>query len=161
MNIENLFEIQRTIDNNIIFDPSLSKYKVVARQNLELHIKMSDLANETKCYKYWIGDDPILNNDAIFDKYIICLQDILSLGLNNGYYDINDIEIELEESEYCLSDQFLNLYVDINDQVISPSKDHFLTLLEDFLNLSITLGFSIEKIIEHYKSLINSNTVTL
>ncbi|MDD6795413.1 MAG: dUTP diphosphatase [Clostridiaceae bacterium] len=151
MNITDLFELQKKVNNNINIDPSLTAYKVVARKNLELHVKMSDLANETQCYKYWIDDEPILDHDAIFDKYITCLNQIISLGLNNNYSDIG--EIIVEESEYCLSDQFLNLYIDINDQIISPSKDHYSTLVEDFLTLAISLGFSDEMILDGFKNI--------
>ncbi|NRV84845.1 dimeric dUTPase (all-alpha-NTP-PPase superfamily) [Clostridium beijerinckii] len=45
-------------------------------------------------------------------------------------------------NDYCLSDQFLNLYIDINDLIAFPSIDHYLTLFEDLLSLGLTLGFS-------------------
>ncbi|PRR82186.1 dUTP diphosphatase [Clostridium vincentii] len=140
MNITNLFKIQREISNELAVDSNLSDYKILARKNLELTIKISDLARATNCYKYWISDDPILDNNKIFEKYISCFIQIISLGLNNNYTDIE--EVNVEPSEYCLSDEFINLFIDINDLIISPSKDHFITLLEDFLSLSINLDFS-------------------
>ena len=144
MHIANLFEIETKSTNNLIIDSSLSEYKILARKHVQLHIAISDLANETKCYQYWIDDKKTLNDDAILDKYIYCLKQIISLGLYNSYNDVESIDIE--PSEYCLSDQFLNLYIDVNDLVISTSKDHFITLAEDFLSLGISLGFT-EKLI--------------
>ena len=41
---------------------------------------------------------------------------------------------------------FLNLFIDINDLIISPSTDHFNTLLEDVLSLGVTLGYDEEQI---------------
>ena len=79
--------------------------------------------------------------DTIFIKYIACLKKILSLSFDHN--DNNTVEeVMMQPSEYCLSDQFLNLYIDINDLFVSPSKDHFLTLMEDFLSLGISLGYS-------------------
>nr|WP_321835564.1 dUTP diphosphatase [Clostridium butyricum] len=49
-------------------------------------------------------------------------------------------------NDYCLSDQFLNLYIDINDLIASPSMDHYQTLFEDLLSLGLTLGFSEDEI---------------
>ena len=144
MHIANLFEIESKSTNNLIIDSNLSEYKIIARKHVQLHIAVSDLANETKCYQYWINDKVTLNDEAILDKYINCLKQILSLGIYNSYNDIESIDVE--PSEYCLSDQFLNLYIDINDLVISPSKDHYITLTEDFLSLGISLGFT-EKLI--------------
>ena len=146
MNITDLFELQKKVNNNINIDPSLTAYKVVARKNLELHVKMSDLANETKCSTYWIDTQCTLDKTRTLEKYIACLRDIISLALDNNYDDID--EIDLEPSEYCLSDQFLNLYIDINDLVMSPSRDHFITILEDYLSLGLSLGFN-EELIEN------------
>ena len=148
MNITNLFKIQREISNELTVDSNLSDYKILARKNLELTIKISDLARETNCYKYWISDDPILDNNKIFEKYISCFSQIISLGLNNNYTDIE--EVHIETSEYCLSDEFINLFIDINDLIISPSKDHFVTLIEDFLSLSINLSFSEDMILDGF-----------
>ena len=110
---------------------------------------MSELANETKCYKYWIDDNFTVEKSNVFDKYISCFRQVLSLGIDKGYDNIECITIQ--PSEYCLSDQFLNLYIDINDLLISSSEDHYVTLLEDFLSLAISLGFSEQDIIDGFK----------
>jgi len=148
MHIENLFKIQKELSDELTIDSSLNDYKILARKNLELNVKISDLARATNCYKYWISDDPILDNTKIFKEYMSCFRQIISLGLNNNYTDIN--EVLVETSEYCLSDEFINLFIDINDLIISPSKDHFVTLIEDFLSLSISLGISQEMILEGF-----------
>ena len=151
MHIANLFEIESKFTNNLIIDSNLSEYKIIARKHVQLHIAVSDLASETKCYQYWINDKVTLNDEAILDKYINCLRQIISLGIYNSYNDIESIDVE--PSEYCLSDQFLNLYIDINDLVISPSKDHYITLAEDFLSLGISLGFTEKLIKDHFSKI--------
>ena len=146
MHVANLFNTQKKLIDNVVIDKTLSEYKVFARKHLQLHIKMSDLANETKCSTYWIDTQCTLDKTINLEKYIACLRDIISLALDNNYDDID--EIDLEPSEYCLSDQFLNLYIDINDLVMSPSRDHFITILEDYLSLGLSLGFN-EELIEN------------
>ena len=81
-------------------------------------------------------------------KYTDFLTHIINLGLDKHYIDSYDIT--LRPNDYCLSDQFLNLYIDINDLIISPSVDHFFTLLEDVLSLGITLGYSEEEIFNSF-----------
>ena len=149
MQIEDLFKIQKEANNKVQIDTNLSGYKLLARKHLELQIKMSELANETKCYKYWIDDNFTVNKSTLFDKYISCFRQVLSLGIDKGYDSIKCITIQ--PSEYCLSDQFLNLYIDINDLLISSSEDHYVTLLEDFLSLAISLGFSEQDIVDGFK----------
>lgn len=150
MEISNLLKIQKENDEKLKIDQSLTDYKILARKYLHLHISISELANETQCYKYWTNDgDYTPDKDTIFIKYIACLKKILSLSFDHN--DNNTVEeVMMQPSEYCLSDQFLNLYIDINDLFVSPSKDHFLTLMEDFLSLGISLGYSESTIIDGF-----------
>ena len=150
MFISNLFKIQKELDEKLCINPDLDEYKIKARKNLELHIKVSDLANETNCYAYTKNTDIIDNYDIILSKYVDCLKQVLSVGITNGYDNVR--EISIQPNEYCLSDQFLNLYIDINDLIISRSEDHFKTLFEDFLSIGYTLGFSEQQILDSFKS---------
>lgn len=144
MNILCLMESEKEKSSQKMINTELSQYKLSARKHLELQVKLSALAQETQCYKYWIDSDNDLNKELIFDKFTDFLSHVISLGLHKNY--INNYEVQLRPNDYCLSDQFLNLYIDINDLIISPSSDHFFTLLEDVLSLGITLGYSEEKI---------------
>lgn len=148
MNIISLFEVQREKNKQIAIDKNLNQYKLSARKHLELHIKLSSLADETKCYKYWLDDNSEIDKEIIFKKYLDFLSQVLVIGLDSNYANIT--EIKVLPNDYCLSDQFLNLYIDINDLIISPSEDHYLTLLEDFISLGVTLGYSENKIIDSF-----------
>lgn len=140
MYIHNFFEVQKQINKDLILDKKLDTYKLNARKSLHLHVKISDLADETKCFKYWEDNSLVINKDVVFKKYLACISQILTIGLDYGYSNVE--RIVLKPNDYCLSDQFLNLYIDLNDLIISPSEDHYITLFEDFISLGITLGFS-------------------
>lgn len=144
MNILSLAEYQKDKSAKKIIDTSLSDYKLAARKHLELQVKLSFLAQETSRYKYWIDNKSQLNHDVIFEKYIDFLAHVINLGLYKNY--LSSYELNLKPSDYCLSDQFLNLFIDINDLIISPSTDHFNTLLEDVLSLGVSLGYDEEQI---------------
>lgn len=150
MNIKSLFEKQYENNKKIIIDPSLNEYKLSARKNLDLNIKLAALADATECYKYWIDTNlnETINENIIFQKYIELFSQIITLGLDRNYDD--SYEVEVVESEYCLSDQFLTLFIDINDLTISPSEDHYQTLLQDYISLGISLGLSEKKIIDMF-----------
>ncbi len=148
MEIKSFFEAQIERNKQLIIDSNLSEYKIWARKNLELHTKISHLADETKCYKYWIGEDFEVNKETLFEKFLDCFATILSIGIDKNYTSIE--EIAIKPNDYCLSDQFLNLFIDLNDLIISPSEDHYLTLVEDFVSLGITLGYSKTQIIESF-----------
>lgn len=146
MNIQPMFEMQRKCNDKLIISSELSLSKLQVRKNLEFEIKLGDLANETKCFNYLMGKTEEINLTLVFDKYINCISQLLTLGIDNSYTDL--IAVTMTPNDYCLSDQFLNLYFDINDLITSPSMDHYLTLFEDLLSLGLTLGFS-EAQIEH------------
>ncbi|MDB1923152.1 dUTP diphosphatase [Clostridium tertium] len=148
MNIISFFELQREKNKKIIIDNNLSDYKIWARKHLELHTKLSYLADETKCYKYWISEDEPMDKSILFERYLDCFSHIINLGLDRHYDHIE--EILIKPNDYCLSDQFLNLFIDLNDLIISPSEDHYITLVEDFISLGITLGYSESKIKESF-----------
>ncbi|WP_300382732.1 dUTP diphosphatase [Clostridium sp.] len=145
MEIISFFEKQRKRNSEIVIDSSLSNYKIWARKHLELHTKLSSLAEETKCYKYCVLEkEDEVNKSIIFEKYLECFRLIVNIGIDKQYDYIEDVI--LKPNDYCLSDQFLNLFIDLNDLIISPSDDHYITLIEDFLSLGITLDYSENKI---------------
>ena len=70
MEIKSFFEAQIERNKQLIIDSNLSEYKVWARKYLELHTKISDLADETRCYKYWVGEDIKINKETLFKIFL-------------------------------------------------------------------------------------------
>lgn len=144
MNIQPMLEIQNRLNETLNLNTELDSYKLRARKNLEFEINLGALANETNCFNYLLDNTKDIDIDKIFTRYIKCISQVLTLGIDHKYMDIT--EISMNPNDYCLSDQFLTLYIDINDLIASPSVDHYQTLFEDLLSLGLTLGFTEEKI---------------
>ena len=144
MNIQPLFKVQKKYNDSLPINDELTSHKLQVRKNLEFEITLGALANETNCYNYLKKKTTPINLTSIFNKYINCLSLALTLGIDHKYTDL--IAVSINPNDYCLSDQFLNLYIDINDLIASPSMDHYLTLFEDLLSLGLTLGFSEDQI---------------
>ena len=140
MNIQPLFKEQKNYNDTLSINEELDLHKLQVRKNLEFQIALGNLASETLCFNYLTPNTKPVNLTAIFNKYITCISQTLTLGIDNKYTDL--IGVSISPNDYCLSDQFLNLYIDINDLIVSPSMDHYLTLFEDLLSLGLTLGFS-------------------
>ena len=140
MNIQPLFKVQKKYNDSLPINEELDSHKLHVRKNLEFEIILGDLANETICFNYLTKRTKPVNLNAIFNKYITCISQALTLGIDHTYTDL--IAVSINPNDYCLSDQFLNLYIDINDLIGSPSMDHYLTLFEDLLSLGLTFGFS-------------------
>lgn len=140
MNIQPLFKVQKNFNDSLSVNEELDSHKLQVRKHLEFEVALGDLANETACFNYLSKKTKPVNITAIFNKYINCISHALTLGIDHKYTDL--IAVSITPNDYCLSDQFLNLYIDINDLIASPSMDHYLTLFEDLLSLGLTLGFS-------------------
>ena len=142
MNLEKLFELQKELDSRILNQHNLQEKPLLQKKVLALQVELGELANETRCFKYWSTKEPSAT-EVILEEYVDCLHFLLSIGIEKGYKDIN---LDVKYVEYPLTDQFLNLYIDVNDFVICSSMDQYLTLFEDFLNLGLNLGFTEEQI---------------
>ncbi|MCC9294497.1 dUTP diphosphatase [Clostridium sp. WLY-B-L2] len=146
MNLTKLFELQENLDQRIKKNISVDKTSLISKKTLALQVKMAELANETQCFNFW-SNDKTINKNLILKSYINSLCFMLTLGIEKGFTDIN---VKIKPNEYDMTSQFLNLYIDINDFVISSSKDHYITLFEDFISLGNKLGFSLKEIEDAY-----------
>ncbi|WPC41866.1 dUTP diphosphatase [Clostridium sp. JS66] len=147
MNLEKLFHLQQNLNERIEKEHELDQTSLLSKKVLALQVELAELANETKCFKYW-SSKSASNRNIVLEEFVDCLHFILSLGLEKSFENINNIAIK--DSQYDIVAQFLNLYVDINDFFICSSKDNYITLFEDFLALGKSLDFNIEDIENAY-----------
>jgi len=146
MNLDELFKLQMELDKKIVEQHALQNKSLVSEKILALQVEIGELANETRCFKYWSTKKPS-EKSVILEEYVDCIHFLLSIGLE---YKFTDISVDAVVSDSKLTDQFINIYIDLNDFIICSSKDHYSTLFEDFLSLGSSIGFSEEDIMEHY-----------
>lgn len=138
MNLEKLFALQKELDLRIRSQHHLEAHNLIQRKILALQVEIGELANETRCFKYWSEKQPS-PKDVILEEYVDCLHFILSIGLEKEF---PNIAIEAKLTDTSLTDQFLNLYIDLNDFLICQTVEQYITLFEDFLSLGVSLGFT-------------------
>ncbi|KEI16001.1 dUTP diphosphatase [Clostridium haemolyticum] len=148
MNLDRLFQLQNNLDKRIIKEYNLQDQALCSKKILALQVEVSELANETRCFKFWSNKGPS-SKEKILEEYVDCLHFILSLGLEWNY---SDIILNCKNYKSDLTDKFSNIYIDINDFVVCPSKDNYKTLFEDFLCLGHDLDFTPKEIEEAYYS---------
>lgn len=146
MNLQKLFQMQNTLDKRIQAEHNLCGIPLLQKKILSLQVELGELANETRCFKFWSTKDPS-SKDVILEEYVDCLHFILSIGLEKNFENImlNSKNITSE-----LSEQFLNLYVNISDFIICSSIDNYFNIFQNFLCLGKSLGFSNEDIQNAY-----------
>lgn len=147
MNPNNLFKLQEVLDERIREQHNLVGTSLLSKKLLALQVELGELANETRCFKFWSDKKPS-SKEIILEEYVDCLHFILTLGLDMKYSDIIEINGKKVNSE--ITEQFLNLFIDSNDFLVCSSRDHYITLFEDFLSLGFSLGFTEEDITKGY-----------
>lgn len=152
MDLNKLFNLQQKLDSTILKEHHLNDESLFSKKALALQVKLAELANKTKCFKYWSSEEPS-SKELIIEEYIDCLHFILSIGLDKNF---DDIELSVVSTKNILTDQFLDLFIDTNDFLICSSLDTYITLFEDFLCLGKNLGFS-EDTIEN--TFLNENLI--
>lgn len=142
MNLSKLFELQKKLDERIREQHNLQGNSLLSKKILALNVEIGELANETRCFKYWSDKKPS-SKEVILEEFVDCLHFILTIGLEKDY---EDVSLEPKSMDYSITESFQNLYIDVNDFVVCSTKDHYITLFEDFLSLGKSLNFTDEDI---------------
>ena len=69
------------------------------------------------------------SKDVILEEYVDCLHFILSIGIEKNF---EDITLNTKYITCELSEQFLNLYINISDFIICSSIDNYLKFFRIF-----------------------------
>ena len=146
MNLQELFQMQNALDKRIETEHNLEGIPLLHKKILSLQVELGELANETRCFKFWSTKEPS-SKDIILEEYVDCLHFILSIGIEK---DFQDITLEVNHITCDLSEQFLTLFTTITNFVISSSMDNYLKVFQEFLSLGKNLGFSVEDIENAY-----------
>ncbi|KPH73919.1 MULTISPECIES: dUTP diphosphatase [Bacillaceae] len=138
MNWEELYSMQQSLDNHIESNHQLKNQDLFQEKYLALLVELGELANETRCFKFW-SNKPRNKNNIILEEYVDGLHFILSLGLEKAYrYSSRKLD-ELTRTE---TEQFNKVFESCTDFYKNVSKENYDRLFVDFLQLGEILGFS-------------------
>ena len=134
--------MQRKLDNRICREHGLEGMNLVPSKILALQVELGELANETRCFKFWSNKGPS-RREIILEEYVDCLHFILSIGLESGLTDIDLVKIDNDNN---LTDQFQNIFARIVAFRYEPTPNNYRRLFDHFLLLGSKLGFTEKKI---------------
>jgi dimeric dUTPase (all-alpha-NTP-PPase superfamily) len=149
MNFEQLFDMQRQLDAHIEQKHGLKDESLIERKILALMVEVGELANETRCFKFW-SVKPSAPAETILEEYVDGVHFLLSLGLELGIPV--DVSIPLEKGKEGLTAQFLNVYEHLSQFRTNISRDTYIKLFSQYLVLGEMLGFSSEDVKRAYEA---------
>ncbi|TYS19698.1 dUTPase [Rossellomorea vietnamensis] len=148
MNINELFQMQKALDTYIEKEHGLEEEDLFQEKTLALLVEIGELANETRCFKFWSKKSPS-EKDVILEEFVDGVHFILSLGIALGIKNF-----KLRDASYrdaSLTEQFLNVYHSINDFTSKRSVTEYDQLVHQYFYLGESLGFSHEEVVQAYK----------
>lgn len=151
MDFSKLFSMQRELDNHIAKKHSLEGESLLDRKLLAFHIELAELANETRCFKFWSekGPSPF---PVILEEYVDGIHFLLSVGLEYGFDD--EKTFTLPEAERGDNLTLVKLFYDVMDAVTllreKGDRESYRNLFETYLLLGSRLEFTEEDIVKAY-----------
>ena len=149
MNIEKLRTMQAGLDQHIETKHGLQSENVVDRKILALLVELGELANETRCFKFWSLKGPS-DQETILAEYVDGIHFILSLA--NEYDFKLSVPQEFSSNQQDVTEQFLLLYQGISKFKNERTNERFQTVFAEYLHLGKLLGFSAKDVEEAYVS---------
>ena len=143
MNLQNLFKLQKELDTFIETTQKIER-DVWKEKGLALMVELSELANETRCFKFWSTKGPS-ERSIILEEYVDSIHFLLSLGLMKGFTSIEQWPVIEEKRE--LTDVFLMTQGVISTFMQNPTEDGYLTIWHCYGLLAYNLEFSFEEIV--------------
>lgn len=146
MNLQKLFEMQKELDAFIEKTQKIER-DVFKEKGLALMVELAELANETRCFKFWSTKGPS-ERDIILEEYVDSIHFILSLGLLKGFTSIEEWPVVEEKRD--LTEIFLMTQNAILKFINNPTKEGYLAIWQYYGVIAYNLGFSFNDVVHAY-----------
>lgn len=148
VNLKELYSLQAELDAEIAANHNVTYESTHSRRLLALLVELGELANETRCFKYWSNKGPS-PKEIVMDEYADGLHFLLSLGIPL-HIDIYDYSLFKNKED--LTNQFHRMYELANRLNSDYSKANYAEAMQYYLNMALSLNMSEEDIIGSYKN---------
>ena len=145
MKFNELFEMQRELDTFIEKTQKIDR-DVFKEKGLALMIELAELANETRCFKFWSTKGPS-EREIILEEFVDSIHFLLSLGNEKGLTLDAWPEVQVKED---LTTWFLRTQEAILMFIHNPNADSYRAVWQYYGVLAFNLDFSLEDIIQAY-----------
>jgi dimeric dUTPase (all-alpha-NTP-PPase superfamily) len=165
MNLQQLFKIHELMENHIRTVSNLDE-DMLGRDNLfdlrflAFQVKIGELANLTKCYKYARVRDN-LPKEKLMMRYIDAMKFLLSIGNINEFNIINFDNIKGTKDDSSIIKVFSNIFEYINEVrdlslrgIYIDSLNAYMKLFAEFIKLAGHLGLTMDEVYDKYQTMV-------
>jgi len=142
-----LFNMQRQLDNYITEQHELHGQDLFEERFLALLVELGELANETRCFKFWSVKDKS-DTSIILEEYVDNIHFLLSIGIQKGY-EFSDLDSSITYFKETM--QFNYVFETCLKFYRHQTEENYLNMFREYLHLAKLLGFSEQDIIDAYE----------
>jgi dimeric dUTPase (all-alpha-NTP-PPase superfamily) len=146
MNLQELFHMQRQLDRYIQSNQNVEE-PIFRKKVLALQVELSELANETRCFKFWSIKGPSAK-ETLLEEYVDCIHFLLSLGIEKNFDELNEWPKPLEEQD--LTELFLAAHARVGQFAEQAEFESYKILWQTFGAIATALGFSYAEVLQAY-----------
>lgn len=146
MMLQTLFNMQKKLDAFIERTQQIDR-NVFQEKGLALLVELAELANETRCFKFWSTKGPS-ERPIILEEFVDSIHFMLSLGLEKGFDDVN--EWPVEDKKGTLTEVFLHTQQAILQFIDNPTRETYQTVWQCYAAIAHHLDFTFDDIVIAY-----------
>ncbi|PIC65274.1 dUTPase [Sporosarcina sp. P13] len=146
MKLDQLFNMQKALDAYI--QENHKATETFNEKGLALLVELAELANETRCFKFWSMKGPSAK-DMILEEYVDSIHFLLSLGIEKDFDGLENWPTS-NELEMDLTQLFLQTGQAIYTFLDELSFESYKNIWMQYGALAKTLGFTEKQIIQAY-----------
>lgn len=150
MELRDIIEMQKVLDARILKSFNKESSETIMNRILAMLVELGELANETRCFKYWSKKGPA-ERDVILEEYVDGIHFIVSLG-NEINYDFNEDNIfGVEKMTTDMTDSFVTIFKRVCALSSKLDAANFEMLFKDYVALGYQLGFTKQDVFNAYE----------
>jgi len=146
INLNVLSPFQRELDEKICEKHNIDSSKTINERILAFLVELGELANETRCFKYWSFKNAS-KRTVILEEYVDGIHFLVSLG---NELDL-DLQFNFERINTPLTRQFIDVFSFAGTLQENFNENNLRELFTKYLMLGEKLGFNQEDIIAGYQ----------
>lgn len=146
MKWDTLFTMQKQLDSYIESNHNLTNHDLFDDKYLALLVELGELANETRCFKFWSNKQRSAN-EIILEEYVDGIHFIMSLGIVKG---LNYHNKSVANSNHTETELFNHVFEKCVRFKNEPTQQNYDLLFGSYLTLGLTLGFTEQDVFDAY-----------
>ena len=146
INLSELIPLQAQLDERIMALHHEKRSSTRVKRILALIVEINELANETRCFKYWSLKGPS-SESILLEEFSDTMHFIISLGID---LDLNEMLFEANEEPFDLTALFIQWINASTDLIEHFDLEHFNRVGRLMASMAKALNFNENACIETY-----------